>query len=32
MKVFTNYVDHLAATTLNEEFKAEAWERYPKAA
>ena len=29
---FSNYVDHLAALGLNDQFKAEAWERYKKAA
>lgn len=29
---FGNYLDHLAALGLNDEFKTEAWERYKKAA
>ena len=32
MKTFNNYVDHLAHTPLNDQFKAEAWEPRRKAA
>lgn len=30
--VFANYLDHITATPLNEQFKSEAWERYKKVA
>lgn len=32
LKVFANYLDHLAELPLNEQFKGESWERYKKAA
>ena len=32
MKTFNNYVDHIAHTPLNDQFKAEAWEPKRKAA
>jgi uncharacterized peroxidase-related enzyme len=32
MKTFNNYVDHIAHTPLNDEFKAEAWQPQRKAA
>jgi uncharacterized peroxidase-related enzyme len=32
MKTFNNYVDHIAHTPLNDEFKAEAWQPRRKAA
>ena len=32
MKTFNNYVDHIAHTPLNEQFKADAWQPERKAA
>lgn len=32
MKTFNNYVDHIARTPLNDQFKAEAWRPKPRAA
>lgn len=30
--IFANYIDHITAMPLNEQFKSEAWERYKKVA